>query len=499
MGRLDRNPAGWAGLSLLMKLGGRQFAAAGLLVLALAALVPAAAGASEWSVVQLPAGGVNASFYGMSCPSASLCVAVGGNSAIATSTDPTGGASAWKIGKPGGGVDIPDGAVPPGGEVTYGGGQIRGISCPTTALCVAASLDGRFYTSTDPAGGPSTFKVFKQAESGPNIHMLGVSCPSASFCVVVGYGGKVLTSTDPSGDASAWTVTQLAQPVDLRGVSCPSPSFCVAVGNEGQIVASDDPTGGPDAWRSLGAPGGESSLEGISCPDPGLCVTGNAGKILTASAPGTPDGWTAFNAGTGLPITDVSCPSSSACVAVDNNADVLASTDPDGGKGAWSFQNVIPFGAEDGNAMYGVSCPTTSFCAAAGQRYQVMTSTDPFAVEKPQSPIRKGRGPRVVITRHPAKRLDMEKGGVKVTFRFRGVGRVARFQCKLQGHRYRACKSPQHYRVVRGKTFFRVRAIGAGGIKGQPATYHFRVGGLTDRPPVPSCANAAPGEPCINA
>jgi hypothetical protein len=478
-----------------MRLGGTRIVAVSLLALVAAALAPPAASASSWSVVQLPSGGVNASFYGLSCPGASFCVAVGGNSAIATSTDPTGGASAWKIGKPGGGVELPAFE----GEATYGGGQVRGISCPTTDLCVAASLDGRFYTSTDPAGGPSTFKVVKQAESGPNIHMLGVSCPSTAFCVVVGYGGKVLTSSNPTGDSSAWTVTQLAQPVDLRGVSCPSPSFCVAVGNEGEIVASDDPTGGPGAWRSLGAPGGESSLNGISCPGLGLCVTGNAAQILTASVPGGAGGWKAFDAGTGLPITAVSCPSSTACVAVDNNADVLTATDPDGGEGAWSFQNVIPAGSEDGNGMYGVSCPTTSFCAAAGQHYQVMTSTDPFAVDLPKSAKGKGKGPRVVITRHPAKRLDMKKGGVRVAFRFRGIGKVARFQCKLQGHRYRSCGSPKRYRVHKGKTFFRVRAIGPGGVKGPPATYHFRVGGLTERPPVPSCANAPPGAPCINA
>jgi len=478
-----------------MRPGGRRIAAAGLLALMLAVLAPAAAGASSWSVVQLPSGGVNASFYGTSCPSASLCVAVGGNSAVAVSTDPSGGASAWKIGKPGGSVELPGVE----GEATYGGGQIRGVSCPTADLCVAASLDGRFYTSTDPAGGPSTFKVVKQVESGPNIHMFGVSCPSVSFCVVVGYGGKVLTSSNPTGDRSAWTVTQLAQPVDLRGVSCPSVSFCVAVGNEGAIVASDDPAGGPDAWRSLGEPAGESSLNGISCSGSELCVTGNAGKILTASAPDGVGGWNVFSAGTGLPITGVSCPSPTACVALDNNADVLVSTDPNGGEAAWSFQNVIPFGGEDGNAMYGVSCPTTSFCAAAGQHYQVMTSTNPFVIDLPKSTAGKGKRPRVVITRHPAKRLDLRKGGTKVSFRFRGIGKVTRFQCKLQGHSFRPCVSPKRYRVHKGKTFFRVRAIGSAGIKGPPATYHFRVGGLTDRSPAPSCTNATPGEPCINA
>lgn len=128
-----------------------------------------------------------------------------------------------------------------------------------------------------------------------------------------------------------------------------------------------------------------------------------------------------------------------------------------------------------------------------------MTSTDPFAASKPRSTgTGRGRRPRVVITRHPAKRVDLKKGGVRVTFGFRALGRATRFQCKLQGHRYRACKPPKRYRVGAGKTFFRVRAIGPGGVESAPATFHFRVGKLTERGPVGSCDNAAPNEPCIN-
>jgi hypothetical protein len=299
------------------------------LLLALA-VAPAAASASEWTVAQLPGGSVQAAFYAISCTSASFCVTTGGNGTIAVSTNPTGGASAWKVGRPGGSVDLPGGE---GGEVYYGGAQIRGVSCPSPVLCVAASLDGRFYSSANPAGDPATaWKVVKQAESGPSIHMFGVSCPTTTFCVVVGYGGKVLTSGDPTGESSAWTVTQLSEPFDFRGVSCPTPGFCAAVGREGKIVVSENPAGGPGAWRSLGAPAGESPLNGISCPTADLCVTGNAGKILTSTSPGSAGSWRAVNAGTGLPISAVSCPTTSACAAVDDNADVLISTDPTGGE-----------------------------------------------------------------------------------------------------------------------------------------------------------------------
>jgi hypothetical protein len=458
-------------------------------------LVPATASAAEWSIAQLPGGSVQAAFYAISCPDPSFCAATGGNGTIAVSTDPTGDAAAWKVGRPGGSVELPGGE---GGY--YGGTQIRGVSCPSPALCVAASLDGRFYSSTNPAGDPATaWKMVKQAESGPNIHMFGVSCPTTSFCVVAGYGGKVLTSANPTGDSSAWTVTQLSEPFDFRGVSCPTVGFCAAVGREGKVVVSADPAGGSGAWKSLGAPAGESPLNGISCPSADLCVTGNAGQILTSTAPGSAGSWKAVNAGSGLPISAVSCPSTSACAAVDNNADVLLSTDPTGGEAAWTFDNQVPFGEPEGNGMFGLSCPTTAFCAAAGQRYQLMTSINPFAPPKLR-PTKTGKGkrPGVVITRHPAKRIDPKKGGVKISFGFRALGKAPRFQCKLQGHRFRACKPPKRYRVGAGKSFFRVRAIGPGGVKGPPATFHFRVGRLTERGPVGSCDNAAPNEPCIN-
>ena len=34
--------------------------------------------------------------------------------------------------------------------------------------------------------------------------------------------GSDFFSTDPTGDRSAWTIAELAEPLDFRGVSCPS-------------------------------------------------------------------------------------------------------------------------------------------------------------------------------------------------------------------------------------------------------------------------------------
>jgi hypothetical protein len=484
----------------------RRVLAVSLVVLAFGGVSVGTAAASTWEVTQVGAGQVRSAFYGVSCPTAQLCVAVGGNNTVAATTNPTGGSSAWTAGHPGGAVDPSFG--PPGGEAIYPGGQIRGVSCPSTGLCVAVSFQGNFYSSTEPAGDPSGWKVVEQG-TGPNIHMTGVSCPTVSLCVAVGYAGKILTTTNPTGDAADWAVTTLPQQVDFRAVSCASASLCVATGNEGTIVASTDPLGGPTAWRSAGAPGGDAGLDGISCPTLSLCVTGNPGRVVSSTDPAGPAAsWRVVSAGTGLPVTGFSCPSIHACAAVDTNADVMISTDPTGGSGAWSFKNVIPFdttpgaGAK-GNGMFGISCATTSFCAAVGQSFQVLTSTDPFARERANQPgKRRSKRPRTVITAHPAKRLDPKKGGVKVRFRFRAIGKAARFQCKLDDRRFRKCKSPRRYRVAGGLHVFKVRAVTASGLRGPRATFHFRVGKLTEPPSPGSCKpgqGSTIGKPCLGS
>jgi len=513
---------------------------AALAALTLAVAWTAPASGSSWKVTELDDDQVDGPLFAISCPAADLCVVGGSDSLIATSTDPTGGRSAWRVFHPGGSEDIPPGAG--GGSVVFPGAQVRGISCPSRRLCVGASFDGRVLSSTDPTGGAGAWEVTPlSGPKEPNVHMTGVSCPTPVLCVAVAYGSKVVHSTDPTGGAAAWATVELGTPLDLRGVSCPTVSLCAAVDNEGGVVATTDPTGPASAWTLAGRPGGGGSLNGISCPTPALCVTGNAGAMITSSKPTVASSWRAVVAGTGLPLKGVSCPSPTACAAVDNNSDVLVSTDPTGGAAAWSFTNVIPAPSTphgDQNAMFGISCPTTSFCAAAGAREQVITSTDPFAVDPVQSTAGRAGRFRALITRHPAKRLNPRRRGVRVAFRFRAVGgKARRFKCRLSGRarrlggrrgaraqgggqparrrraanrrhrpRFKACRSPVRYRVGKGKHAFRVRAIAPGGRRSRPATFHFRVGRLTERQPVGSCPKHPKGlppgvtvEPCVNA
>lgn len=472
-----------------------------LMTAAVLALVDAAPTlAATWNARQLP-GATETPLFDISCPSTSLCVAVGGGNTIASSVEPGGGGGTWSI-------------VNPGGAGYPNQNEIKGISCPSPQLCVAVSFDGLILSSSDPTGGTSAWSAANLSPAGPKTHLYGISCPSVSFCAASAGGAKILTSTNPTGGPTAWSTTQLPVPLEIRGISCSSPAFCVAVGDNGdnirpeqsdhgEVLSSSNPLGG--AWQQIETPGVPGNLYGVSCSTPALCVTGNAlGNLLVSSVPAGPaSAWRVVNGGGSVQITDADCVSISRCVAVDNNADVLASTNPTGGSADWTFTNLIPFtqivGTSTSNALWGVSCPSPSFCAASGGDGQVFTSEDPFAAPpqlvtgKHKKKLRKGpKRPRVEIAQRPAPVIELEGRKLNARFRFFAADRapVRGFVCKIDKRPFQRCSSPKGYRVGVGRHRFRVRAIGWSGLKGPAARASFRICHPPSQPPV------SPQPPC---
>jgi hypothetical protein len=464
--------------------------AAAACLASIGALAPPAL-ASSWANVQLPGNADRVFLLGVSCPSQELCVAVGTDNLIASSTDPTGGVADWNVVYAGEG---PSPFIPPSDPV-ISGRQVQGVSCPSTNLCVAVTDQGNIYSSTQPTGPASAWKVNPIEEGGGNTHLEGVSCPSASLCVAVSGGrnprglansGKVFTSTNPAGGAPAWRATQLNGPPNLRAVSCGSPSLCVAVGAEGRIVTSTDPTGGASAWNAVGEPGGPGALGGISCVAAALCVSGNeSGNLLSSTNPSAAaSSWSETGGGGSVQITGVSCPSASECIAVDNNGDVLTSTDPAGGGGAWSFANVVPFTSAEGNALLAASCPSASLCAVTGALGQIFTNSSPFAkaatpktAPPPKQRKRRRKRPKAKIASllQPSERqLEHHRG--KVVIRFFSREGPRGFLCKLDRGRFRPCRSPKRYPIRDGNHVIRVRAIGFTGLRGPVAVERFTVG-----------------------
>lgn len=287
----------------------------------------------------------------VSCPSVSLCVAVG-YKVIATSTDPTGGSAAWSTTK-----------VYP---------SLKAVSCPTASLCVAADgYNGEVWTSTDPTGGAGAWSEYV-AENG---ELTGLSCPTTKLCVAVDHqGGHILTSTNPTGGAGTWTVTSVA-PHELESVSCASESLCVATGSQRGGLVSTEPTGGAGAWAPT-----PFNAEQVSCATWGLCVALNGHEVITSTEPtGGVAAWksvaleTTNRYGGHESLNGASCPDANLCVLVDSGSGVVTSTEPTGGAAAWTITPV----AVGSSSLDGVSCASVDLCVWVDNAGNVVTSTDP--------------------------------------------------------------------------------------------------------------------------
>ena len=177
----------------------------------------------------------------MACPSTVLCVAVDRAGQVLWSTDPAGGPRAWAA------ADV-DGAT-----------EMTSISCPSTALCVAVDAAGDVITSTDPAGGAAAWTVARfdpsttrnNTDNAGGVLVRGVSCPSTGLCVAVDAAGNVLVSADPTGGASAWTIVHidtatsygctgvgLACQPPLTAIACPATTLCAAVDFSGNLLTT---------------------------------------------------------------------------------------------------------------------------------------------------------------------------------------------------------------------------------------------------------------------
>ena len=224
----------------------------------------------------------NVTFYSISCPSVHLCVAVnqaggsGERARIAISTDPTGSASTWKV-----------------SDANFN--SIQNVVCPTTSLCVIDALGG-LHVSTNPGAAHPSWKEALPESVGSDDLLSQVSCASTALCVAVGDGGGIYTSTDPAGGSSTWHRTASFPQLLFDDVSCPTTSLCVAFDENGEIVSSSDPAASgahyvDEGQLPLMSPG---VLRGLSCTPPGTCVAvDDAGDAIATTAPDGPaSGWT---------------------------------------------------------------------------------------------------------------------------------------------------------------------------------------------------------------
>ena len=134
-----------------------------------------AGGGSTWSTAAQISGGYD-TVPSVSCATLTLCVAVS-SADVDTSIAPA--QNTWTIG------DIDPSAA------------LLEVSCPSASLCVAVDTDGYVFWSQNPAGGAGTW--IRSTHPIDSAQITGLSCPSTQLCVAVDALGNVLTSNRPVG------------------------------------------------------------------------------------------------------------------------------------------------------------------------------------------------------------------------------------------------------------------------------------------------------------
>jgi hypothetical protein len=153
---------------------------------------------------------------GVSCTSATACVAVGrdGNRPLVESWN----GMVWSI---------QDNPVP--------GGWLSGVSCVSATACVAVGSDGVAALVEGWDGTDWSIQNTRVPAGARNSTLRGVSCTSKTACTAVGgyasaHGTNLALVERWNG--SGWSVQHTPRVGDasLAGVSCPSRRACIAVG-----------------------------------------------------------------------------------------------------------------------------------------------------------------------------------------------------------------------------------------------------------------------------
>ncbi len=232
----------------------------------------------------------NGPLFGVSCPTVSLCLAVGGAVTTARTFQRIAVADLWD------GTAWTAEALPLPARAYFS--ELDGISCATTTRCVAVGTYSR--SGQNPEGGAGlpyavTWNGFAWSLDADTANRGGslesISCPTATTCMAVGTRaiGKDNVPLASRWDNGRWSATAVrnvaySPTTVLLAVSCASANRCAAAGIDGyggELFGSQGPL--IEAWNGRawhvqqnpfppGPP--EVTLSGTSCYATGCTIVG---------------------------------------------------------------------------------------------------------------------------------------------------------------------------------------------------------------------------------
>lgn len=275
-------------------------------------------GKCQWSLqtVPNPESSTRDRLEDVSCASSTKCVAVGNDLSHGKGVIEVWNGSAWTI-------------------VSSSTVELQAVSCAGIYWCTAVAkseakalklyeLGGVWFTET---------KTLPTPEGATEVKGKDISCTSESACTVVGryYAGSYKTYA-ARWNGSTWSLQTTPAPGEgnaseaMLSVSCASSSFCMATGKAGSKPYAASWNG--SEWSLLSAPNPSGSTEGV--------------------------------------FASVSCPTTSACVAVGNYSAGNKPLTEHWDGSSWSVVSNPSLGKEGKGQLRGVSCRSATSCMAVG-------------------------------------------------------------------------------------------------------------------------------------
>jgi len=305
----------------------------------------------------------------VSCAGEGACVAVGfaynvGNGEEAVLDVLSNGA--WSA------VDVPQ--TPEGSDAGY----LSDVSCPTATMCAAignhpSSESGQEILWMTSGGWHAIEAPAPTLDSW--VDLSSVSCATATFCVAVGTldsGGPAIETWN----GTTWTYSPgSASSASLAKVSCEADGMCAAIGTDlTDIGVVDVLSGGTWVESSLLVPPGTTTalINDVSCYAGQCVVVGSAGASDSVAVAQVWNGTAWSGASLGLvsgydtTLGQISCYAASSCVAIGE-------ADPASGitkglietlvGGVWTASTVD---SPAGDVSYSsvLSCATSGLCVA---------------------------------------------------------------------------------------------------------------------------------------
>jgi hypothetical protein len=350
-----------------------------------AASVPAADPAWQVQVTPNPAKSTADELLDVSCVTTADCTAVGGFNTSAISESPLiehWNGSEWTI--------AVDGSV---GGIAL----LTGVSCSSATFCVAVGYGAAATAHVESAlievwnGGTWTLVAGPTVSRTVGVELNSISCASSRACTAVGaYIGKHEHTLAFFWNGSVWRRSDVPQPelgrsAYLGSVSCSSAASCTAVGVQKISASGAEPLievrrGG--SWAIVDTPAVlTGDLRSVSCTSPTTCTA--AGTVVKSGseddstipfiAVETNGAWQeapvpAPNTSFSSYFSGISCTTATMCTAVGGksftNDTVVPLIEVEQGS---SWRIVASPAPDRESLLAGVACVTATACTAVGQ------------------------------------------------------------------------------------------------------------------------------------